>query len=182
MILSDIRLRTLTVALALGAVFLGLQSTAREISDAVVEELFSRHKESEWRPLAERWDEVKAKATAPVENLSLPLEYHPGGLVKARLYAEKAQIFPDGTVFATGVKVHLYALSGKPDGYLKADDCLFDRQASHGYCKGRVEVVKDSDLIKGVGMYFSISKEFIKILSNCEIRTNRLKGDLGRYL
>jgi len=179
---SDFQAIFVTVFLVLGAVLPGQRTMARELSDAEVEELFSRHKESDWRPLAERWEEVKAQVNAPVENLNLPLEYHPSGLVKARLYAEQAQIFPDGVVFATGVRVHLFGVSGQLEGTLKADDCLFDRQGSHGYCRGKVEVVKDSDLIKGVGMYFSISREFIRIIANCEIRTNRLKGKLGRYL
>jgi len=162
--------------------FCVMSCAARELSDAEVDELFNRHPESAWLPLAGRWDEVKSRMDAPVENISIPLEYYPGGLVKARLYAEKSKIFPDGIVFATKVKINLYSVSGQLDGYLKADDCIFDRDASHGYCKGMVEVVKDTDILKGVGMYFSISNEFIKIISNCEIRTNRFKGNLGRFL
>ena len=118
----------------------------------------------------------------PVENLSLPLEYHPNGLVRARLFAKHSQIFEDGMVFATGVRVKLYNEKGVVDGYLTAGDCIFDREASHGYCKGRVEVKYGSDVIRGVGMYFSISGEYIKILSNCEIRTKRFQGNLGRLL
>ncbi|MDA3923495.1 MAG: hypothetical protein PF904_02205 [Kiritimatiellae bacterium] len=152
------------------------------MSDADVDELFNRHPDSVWQPLAESWDDVKSRMESPVENLSLPLEYYPNGLVKARLFADASQIFPDGIIFATGVKVHFYDETGKRNGYLKADDCIFDREASHGYCKGKVEVLKDSDILKGVGMYFSISSEFIKIITECEIRTNRFKGNLGRFL
>ena len=180
--LVDFRLLTLVTLLALLVLWPVTICFAQRLSDAEVDALFNRHKEGVWRPLAGRWDKVKSEMNAPIENLSLPLEYHPSGLVKARLYAEKAQLFTNGVVFATGVKVHLYSESGKMDGHLKADDCIFDRQASHGYCKGRVEVVKDTDFLKGVGMYFSISNEFIKIISNCEIRTNRFKDNLGRFL
>ena len=182
MILFDSRLLA-PVALCVHLISWGVVScTAREMSDAEVDELFNRHPESAWLPLSSRWEDVKSHMDAPVENISIPLEYHPGGLVKARLYAEKSKIFPDGIVFATKVKINLYSLSGELDGYLKADDCLFDREASHGYCQGMVEVVKDTDIIKGVGMYFSISNAFIKIISNGEIRTNRFKGNLGRFL
>ncbi|MDD2601174.1 MAG: hypothetical protein PHO37_18445 [Kiritimatiellae bacterium] len=175
-------MRVLTLAVLLLAAVPWQSCASRELSEAAVEELFAKHKESDWRLLAERWSDIKAKMDAPVERLSLPLEYFPSGLVKARLYAEQAQIFPDGMVFATGVRVQLYDESGKRDGYLKAEDCLYDRQASHGYCKGKAEVLKGSDLIKGVGIYFSIPNEFIRILSNCEIRTNRFQGNLGRLL
>ncbi|MFA7173497.1 MAG: hypothetical protein WC340_08800 [Kiritimatiellia bacterium] len=182
MIVFDYRVLALAVLLPLLAAVPWQSYAARELSDADVEELFAKHKESDWRLLAEQWSDVKSKVDAPVEKLSLPLEYYPSGLVKARLYAEQAQIFPDGIVFATGVRVQLYDESGKRDGYLKAEDCLYDRHASHGYCKGKAEVLKGSDVIKGVGIYFSISNEFIKLLSNCEVRTNRFKGNLGRLL
>ena len=180
--LFDFRLLTSAVFVLVLALLFAAHSPAQGVSDTEVERLFNRHKDSLWLPLATRWEKVKSEMDAPIENLSIPLEYHPGGLVKARLYAEKAQIFTNGVVFATGVKINLFTKSGKLDGYLKTDDCLFDRQASHGYCKGRVEVVKDTDFLKGVGMYFSISNEFIKIISNCEIRTNRFKNNLGRLL
>lgn len=182
MIVFEFRVCALLVLLPLLAAAPWQSCPARELSDADVEELFAKHKESDWRPLAERWSEMKSKMDAPVESLSLPLEYYPSGLVKARLYAEQAQIFPDGMVFATGVRVQLYDEAGNRNGYLKAEDCLYDRQASHGYCKGKAEVLKGTDLIKGVGIYFSISNEFIRILSNCEIRTNRFKTNLGRLL
>jgi len=155
---------------------------AGDLSDSEVDALFNRHKAVLWQPLAKSWAEVKSKMVAPVENLSIPLEYHASGLVKARLFAVKAQIFTNGLVFATGVRVNLYNAKGKPDGFLKAEDCIFDRNESHGYCRGAVEVDKGTDLIKGVGMYFSISNEFIKILSNCEIQTERFKANLGRLL
>ena len=182
MIVFDLRVLALAVLLPLLAAVPCQSCVARELSDADIEELFTKHKESDWRPLAEQWSDVKAKVDAPVENLSLPLEYYPSGLVKSRLHAEQAQIFPDGMVFATGVRIQMYDESGKRDGYLKAEDCLYDRQAAHGYCKGKAEVLKGTDLIKGVGIYFSISNEFIKILSNCEIRTNRFTANLGRFL
>jgi len=175
MIFSNIRLILILVLSA-------FVCTAGDLSDSEVDELFNRHKAVLWQPLAKSWAGVKAKMAAPVENLSIPLEYYDSGLVKARLFAVKAQIFTNGLVFATGVRVNLYNEKGKPNGFLKAEDCLFDRNESHGYCRGAVEVVKDTDLIKGVGMYFSIPNEFIKILSNCEIQTGRFKANLGRLL
>lgn len=156
--------------------------SAAELSDVEVEALFNRHPDDNWRALAGRWDEVKARMTNPVENLTLPLEYHPGGRVKARLFAEHSQIFEDGIIFASGVRVNLYDDKGVVNGYLITENCLFDRAASHGYCKDHVEAKYNSDTLRGVGMYFSISGEYIKILSNCEIRTKRFQGNLGRLL
>jgi len=161
---------------------LSVLSYSAELSDAEINALFNRHTDSGWKALAERWEDVSAKMTAPVENLSLPLEYHPNGRIRARLFAVKSQIFEDETVFASGVKVILYDENGEIDGHLTAGDCIFDRKSSHGYCKGRVEVKYGSDVLKGVGMYFSMSGEYIKILSDCEIRTKRFQGNLGRLL
>ncbi len=156
--------------------------SAADLSDAEVDALFKGRPDDNWKALAGRWDEVKARMINPVENLSLPLEYHLNGRVKARLFAKRSQIFEDGIIFASGVRVNLYDVKGLIDGYLIAESCLFDRAASHGYCKDYVEAKYGSDSLLGVGMYFSISGEYIKILSNCEIRTKRFQGNLGRLL
>lgn len=155
---------------------------AEELSDAGIDALFRRHSDDVWQTLAKRWDSAREKMTAPVENLSLPLEYHPNGRVRAQLFAERSQIFEDGIIFATGVRVELYDNAGVNEGYLRAEDGVFEKEKSHGYCKGRVEVRYGSDTLKGVGMYFSIAGEYIKILSNCEIRTSRFQKNLGRLL
>lgn len=153
-----------------------------ELSDAQIDALFSRLPDDPWKALDTRWDAVKAKMTTPIENLSLPLETHPNGMVRARLNARHSQIFEDGTIFASGVKVILYSEKGEVQGSLSAGDCIFEKQGSHGYCRGSVEVQYGTDTLKGIGMYFSISGEYIKILSNCEIRTQRFQVNLGRLL
>jgi hypothetical protein len=141
---------------------------------------FNRHTEAEWRPLAERWAAVKAAMTTPVENLAIPLDYHPNGRVKARLRAERAQVFLDGMIFAENVEVELLTEEGAPDGRLTSEGCLFDRKAKHGWCEGRVSVEKDGDRLKGRDMYFSIERQFIKIMAECEIRTRRIRNNFGR--
>ncbi len=142
---------------------------------------FNRHDDAAWRPLAARWPAVKAAMTAPVENLALPLDYYADGRIRARLRADKAQIFPDGFIFAEGVVVELLTAEGKADGTLTAEGCLFDREARHGYCDGRVAVEKEGDRLKGRGMYFSMSGEYIKIMAECEIRTYRIRNNFGRF-
>jgi hypothetical protein len=150
--------------------------------DPEVDRWFKRHTDAEWRPLAERWASVKAAMQMPTENLSLPLDFYPDGRVKARLRAKKAQVFLDGMIFAEGVEVDMLAADGRPDGKLIAEGCLFDRSAKHGYCDGRVSVEKDGDQLKGLGLYFSIDGQFIKIMAECEIRTNRMRNNFGRIL
>ena len=143
--------------------------------------LFGRHPDSEWKPFEERWDSTKAAMTVPMENLQMPLEYWPEGGVKARLFARRAQVFEKGqTIFAEGVRVEMLSQEGKPDGELNADGCLFDKATKRGYCRGMVTVRKDGDQIKGRGLYFSVSEEYIRILSECEIRTRRFQGSFGK--
>ena len=167
--------RMLAVGLAFGCV------SASGADDPDVERWFNRHTPEEWRPLAEKWVTVKAAMTSPVENLTLPMDYFPNGLIKAQLRAKKAQIFMDGLIFAEGVTVELLTADGHPDGRLTAEGCLFDRKAKHGYCEGLVSMEKSGDRLKGHGMYFSIEGQFIKILSECEIRTRRIRNNFGRF-
>jgi hypothetical protein len=75
------------------------------------------------------------------------------------------------------VRVTILTVDGKPT--CDAQDCLFDRR-KHGYCRGQVHAVMGTDRLKGLGMYFSIEEQFIKILSECEIRTSRIPSKLGR--
>jgi len=148
--------------------------------DADVERWFGRHPDTLWQPLAEKWGASKAAMTSPVVNLMLPLDYYPNGRLKAVLRAERSQLYEDGLIFAEGVRVDLLAEDGTLDGRLTAEGCLFDRQTKHGYCEGAVGVSKGTDRLKGRGMYFSIEEQFIKILSECEIRTQRIPMKLGR--
>lgn len=169
---SAARLLCAASALALGA--------AWAAEDPDVAHWFNRHSEEPWRPLVEKWAPMKAAMTTPVENLTLPLDYYDNGRMKAVLRARKAQMFPDNLIFAEGVVLDLLTEDGRPDGRLTADGCLFNRQSKLGYCEGAVGLVKGTDRLKGRGMYFSIEDQFIKILSECEIRTNRIPLKLGR--
>lgn len=153
---------------------------ARGAGDPEVDRWFTRHTEALWRPLAEKWSVSKAAMTSPVENLMLPLDYYSSGRIKTVLRAQKAQILLDGLVFAEGVCVDLLAEDGQVDGRLRAEACLFDRTAKHGYSEGPVSFEKSGDRLKGRGMYFSFEQQFIKILGECEIRTHRIQMNLGR--
>lgn len=135
-----------------------------------------------WESFEAKWDTIRAEMTSPAENLSIPLEYHTNGRIKARLRAKRAQIFDNGnTIYAEGVRVELLTDEGAPDGELTAMGCLFDRKMKAGYCKGPVSVRRSGDQINGVDLFFSSAEEKIKILHDCEIRTRRFKGSFSRF-
>ncbi len=166
-------------AAAAGLLFCGGRTWAAAAGlDA--EQWFARHTDQVWQPLAAKWDEAKASMASPVENLMLPLAYYENGRMRAVLRAKRAQLMGEEMVFAEDVRVDLLTVDGKPDGCLMAQDCLFDRLSKHGYCRGQVHAVMGTDRLKGLGMYFSIEEQFIKILSECEIRTSRIPSKLGR--
>lgn len=133
-----------------------------------------------WQGLVDKWDASKAAMTAPIENLSLPVNHYPDGRKRIVLVAKRAQILSESLVFAEGVRLEMLTPDGKSDGVVVADDCLLDQSTKRGYCRGRVDVTKGTDHIKGVGMMFSGENQFIKILSECEIRTFRIPSRFGR--
>ena len=137
-----------------------------------------------WEALSGKWEQANTAMTTPVENLVLPVNHYETGREKGRvrtlLRAEKAQLLPDGLIFARNVRVELLSPTGKIEGVLVADDCLIERDTKRGYCQGEVDVQMGTDRLKGRGMYFSTEEQFIKILSECEIRTSRIPASLGR--
>jgi lipopolysaccharide assembly outer membrane protein LptD (OstA) len=133
-----------------------------------------------WQELVDKWDASKAEMTAPIENLSLPVDVYPDGRKRIVLVARRAQILSKSLVFAEGVRIEMFATDGKSDGILLAEDCLLNQSTKRGYCRGLVDVKKGTDHIKGRGMMFSADEKFIKILSECEIRTKRIPERVGR--
>lgn len=129
--------------------------------------------------LSAQWDEAASAMRTPVENLTLPAEYHPNGRVKVMLHAKRAQMISLDVIFARGVHFDLYDEKGAPDGSMDMDDCLFNRKSGEGYCRGRVNLVYGSDKLKGVGLYFRVEPSLIRILAACEIRTARMPAKLG---
>jgi len=174
--------RRVALAAVVAVFWIGESSAAAASAhDPEVQRWFDRHPDSLWRPLAEKWAASKAAMTSPVVNLTLPLDYYENGRVRAVLKAGRSQMYEDGLIFAENVSIDMLTADGMPDGRLTAENCLFDRQAKHGYCEGSVWMVKGADRLKGRGMYFSIGNQFIKILSECEIRTNRIPLKFGRF-
>jgi len=133
-----------------------------------------------WQGLVDKWDASKAEMTAPIENLSLPVDQYPDGRKRIVLLARRAQILSKSLIFAESVRLEMLSPEGKSEGVVLAEDCLLDQSTKRGYCRGLVDVTKGTDHIKGRGMMFAADDKFIKILSEAEIRTKRIPSRVGR--
>ena len=142
--------------------------------------LTNRQVVASWNVLVDKWDVSKAAMTSPIENLMLPVDHYADGRKRIVLIAKRAQILSESLVYAEGVRLEMLTPDGKSDGIVLADDCLLDQKTKRGYCRGKVDVTKGTDHIKGRGMMFSGEDQFIKVLSECEIRTFRIPSNFGR--
>ena len=107
-----------------------------------------------------------------------PLETFPDGSVKSRLTAARAQMFPDtGYIWGEKIRVEQYKNPGTTNVWanLVAENCIVDRKTKSGWVEGDAMMVYGDSSVKGRGIYFSLPREFIKILSKCEIRTKGAK-------
>lgn len=136
--------------------------------------------------LSAQWEEAKAMMTAPVENLTLPAQYHDNGRVKVMLHAKQAQMLGLDVIFARDMHLDLFDDKGIREGTMDMDDCLFNRKSGEGYCRGRVRIDYGHDKLAGRGVYFKVSQDKAmqglakaQLLSECEIRTQRMPKKLG---
>jgi hypothetical protein len=158
-----------------------VQAEIAETAEArVTRWLTNRQDVASWQVLVDKWDTSKAAMTSPIENLMLPVDHYADGRKRIVLIAQRAQILSETLVYAEGVKLQMLTPDGKSDGIVLADDCLLDQKTKRGYCRGKVDVTKGTDHIKGRGMMFAGDDQFIKVLSECEIRTFRIPSKFGR--
>lgn len=146
--------------------------------------LAERGDDSDMLRLQSEYAECVKKIDAPAENVALPLEYYPSGIVKSRLKAQKAFMFVDtGFIWGENIKVEQYREDGRTvEAYLTADNCIVDRKTKSGWVEGNAKMDWDGTRIMGRGIYFSFDREFIKIFSQTEIRTKALKLGAGKVL
>lgn len=158
-----------------------VQADNAETAEArVTRWLTNRQDVATWQVLIDKWASSKAAMTSPIENLILPVDHYADGRKRIVLIARRAQILSETLVYAEDVKLQMLTKDGKSDGIVLADDCLLDQTTKRGYCRGKVDVTKGTDHITGRGMMFSGDDQFIKILSECEIRTFRIPARFGR--
>ena len=118
------------------------------------------------------------KLESPAENVSIPIESFPDGTVKSRITAARAHMFPDtGLVWGEKIRVEQYKEGGALYASLDAENCVVDRKTKSGWVEGSAVMVYGDASVKGRGIYFSLTNEFIKIFSQSEIRTGRIGLD-----
>ena len=144
--------------------------------------LAERADDSDMLRLRAAFAECSKKAVAPAENVSMVLEAYPDGTVKSRITAARATIFPDSSyIWAEQIRLEQFDETGtNRTARLDAENCLVDRATKTGWVDGNANMVYGASTIKGRGVYFSLTREFIKIFSQSEIRTKGGKIDLGR--
>ena len=133
----------------------------------------------EWTDLAAAFDAGAAAAGSPVDNLTLPLDHYDSGRVRAVLRAERATVAADGFVRAEGVRIDLYDEKGGNDGQLTAERCLFNREEKRGYCRGGVALVRREVELSGQGLYWSVPRQRVVILSQARVVVKQWKWRAG---
>lgn len=142
--------------------------------------LSERADDSDMMRLRVAYRDCVAKIESPAENVVFPLESFPDGSIKSRLTAARAQMFSDSSyIWGEDIRVEQYREAGSTNVWasLKAENCIVDRKTRSGWVEGNATMVYGDSSVKGRGIYFSLPREYIKILSKCEIRTKGANFD-----
>ena len=140
--------------------------------------LEKRGDDSDVLRLRAAYSDCVKRLESPAENVSIPIETFPDGTVKSRVTAARAHMFPDtGLVWGEKVHVEQFKEGGKPYASLDAENCVIDRKTRTGWVEGSAKMVYGDSSVKGRGIYFSLTNEFIKIFSQSEIRTGHVGLD-----
>ena len=146
--------------------------------------LAERGDDSDRLRLRAAFEDCRKKLESPAEDVSIPLETYSDGTVKSRLTAGRAHIFPNsGFIWAEKIRVEQYREDGKTlAASLDAENCVVDRKTKSGWVEGGAQMVYGDSSVKGRGIYFSLTREFIKIFSQSEIRTKGGKVNPGSLM
>ena len=126
---------------------------------------------------------INEKLEAPAENVSVPIETFSNGTVKSRVTAARAHVFADtGYIWGENIRVEHYREDGSVYASLNAENCIVDRKTKSGWVAGAAQMVYGDASVKGRGIYFSLTREFIKIFSQSEIRTGHQGLNTGSLL
>ena len=142
--------------------------------------LAERSDDSDMHRLRAAFAECSKKTVAPAENVSMVLETYTNGVVKSRITAARAMIFPDSSyIWAEDIHLERFDPTGKiVTAKLDAENCLVDRKTNTGWVDGNANMVYGDASVKGRGIYFSLTREFFKIFAQSEIRTKGGKINL----
>ena len=146
--------------------------------------LAERADDSDMLRLRAAFAECAKKAVAPAENVSMVLESYPDGKAKSRITAARAMIFSDSSyIWAEKIRLEQFDATGtNRTARLDAENCLVDRATKTGWVDGNADMLYGDATVKGRGIYFSLTREFIKIFSQSEIRTKGGKINPGRLI
>ncbi len=142
--------------------------------------LAERSDDSDMLRLRAAYRDCVAKLESPAENVVFPLETFPDGSVKSRLTAARAQMFADSSfIWGENIRVEQFREVGSTNVWasLDAENCIVDRKTKTGWVEGVAKMTYGESSVKGRGIYFSLPREYIKILSQCEIRTKGANFD-----
>lgn len=142
--------------------------------------LAERADDSDMMRLRAAYRDCVSKLESPAENVMFPLETFPDGSVRSRLTAARAQMFTDSDfIWGENIRVEQYREVGSTNVWasLDAENCIVDRKTKSGWVEGTASMTYGGSSVKGRGIYFSLPREYVKILSNCEIRTKGAKFD-----
>ena len=146
--------------------------------------LAERADDSDMLRLRAAFAECAKKVVAPAENVSMVLESYPDGTAKSRITAARAMIFSDSSyIWAEKIRLEQFDVTGtNRTARLDAENCLVDRATKTGWVDGNADMLYGDATVKGRGIYFSLTREFIKIFSQSEIRTKGGKINPGRLI
>ena len=146
--------------------------------------LAERADDSDMLRLRAAFAECAKKVVAPAENVSMVLESYPDGKAKSRITAARAMIFSDSSyIWAEKIRLEQFDATGtNRTARLDAENCLVDRATKTGWVDGNADMLYGDATVKGRGIYFSLTREFIKIFSQSEIRTKGGKINPGRLI
>ncbi len=135
--------------------------------------LAKREDDSDMLRLRAAFGECAKKTVEPAENVCMVLETYTNGTVKSRITAARAMFFPDSKyIWAEDIHLERFDTTGTNlTARLDAENCLVDRKTKTGWVDGNANMVYGGATVKGRGIYFSLTNEFIKIFSQSEIRT-----------
>jgi len=117
-----------------------------------------------------------ARISRPAEGVVVPVESHPDGTIKVDAAAAKAQFFDkEGLVWCGDVKVREYGEDGALKIEFEAASCIVDRKTKSGWLEGRAVGRCGETELSGRGIYFSCSREYVKISSEVSIVSSDIK-------
>lgn len=140
-------------------------------------EIRESHPVTNWNHLVACWKTNGFANASPVEQVRSTVEVKDigGGESRAQLTAKTGAYRSDGLLQGHDVRILFFAPDGKADGVITADEVIFDREKKIGLAIGRVVIDRDGDVLCGNHAVFSFEDRFVRVLSNANVLTPRVK-------